>query len=44
MQDIKDIEWNVGAVIAAALAAGFITLQVYLISIHLMGLSMIGSF
>ena len=44
MQYIKDIEWNVGAVIAAAFAAGFITLQVYLISIHLMGLSMIGSF
>jgi hypothetical protein len=44
MQDIKDIEWNVGAVIAAAFATGFIVLQVYLVSIHLMGLSMIGSF
>ena len=44
MQDIKHIEWNVGAVIAAVFAAGFITLQVYFISIHLLGLSMIGSF
>lgn len=44
MQDIKDIEWNVGAVIAAVFATGFITLQVYLIGVHLMGLSMIGLF
>ena len=44
MEDIKKIEWNIGAVIATALATGFITLQVYIISMHLMGLGMIGAF
>ena len=42
MQDIKDIEWNVGAVIAAAFATGFIALQAYFISTHVLGLTLLG--
>jgi len=43
MQDIKNIEWNVGAVIATATAAVFITAQVYFIGKHLIGLKLMGA-
>ena len=43
MQDIKDIEWNVGAVIAAAVASVFITAQFYFVGKHLIGLNLMGA-
>ena len=43
MQDIKDIEWNAGAVIAAAFAAVFITAQFYFVGKHLIGLKLMGA-
>lgn len=42
MTDIHNIEWNVGAVIAAAFATGFIALQAYFISTHVLGLTLLG--
>lgn len=43
MQDIKDIEWNTGAVIAATIAAVFITVQFYFVGKHLIGLKLMGA-
>lgn len=42
MTSVKDIEWNTSSIISALVAVGFITLQVYLVGKHMVGLSMIG--
>jgi hypothetical protein len=43
MQDIKNIEWNIGAVIATAISAFFIAAQVYFVGKHLIGLKLLGA-
>jgi hypothetical protein len=43
MQDIKNIEWNTGAVIAATVGSFFITAQVYFVGKHLIGLKLLGA-
>jgi hypothetical protein len=43
MQDIKNIEWNVGAVIAATVGSFFITAQFYFVGKHLIGLKLMGA-
>ena len=43
MQDIKNIEWNIGAVIATTIAASFIAAQVYFVGKHLIGLKLMGA-
>lgn len=42
MTDIHNIEWDAGAVIAIVLATGFIALQAYFISTHVLGLTLLG--
>lgn len=43
MQDIKNIEWNVGSVIAATMATAFIAAQIYFVGKHLIGLKLMGA-
>ena len=43
MQDIKNIEWNVGAVIATVIATFFIAAQFYFVGKHLIGLKLLGA-
>ena len=42
MQDIKNIEWNVSAIITATIASVFVAAQVYLVGKHLIGLKLLG--
>lgn len=43
MADIKNIDWNVGSVLATLAAIGFLAVQVYIMTVHTVGLSMIGN-